>query len=224
MAESALLGKIVLVLALCLVSACGGEDDLLDQGPGCIESTSSSTLQPSRRVVFLGDSLTARWHLPCEFQNRAVDGRDSEAVRAAFDREEQVLRQDILVLLVGTNDLLSRSQPSIEAIQQVAESAQGRGACVIVGTVPPLQPQPFTTYASARTSQSDLDERLARFNQDLATFALSRGFWLADYNSALVDSGGQQRAGLFNADGIHPNRRGHEAMFGVLSPLLTGCE
>ena len=214
---------LVLIAVLLTLAACGGEEPATDETPGCIPRSGAASFDPARVVAFVGDSVTARWHLPCDFVNLGIDGQASGLILPRFDRDVLSLRPNIVALLAGTNDLLTVSQPTVDAIARMTDLAQQSGACVILGTVPPMKPQSFNGSLTGIASQAELDQRLATFNAEILSLARSRGVLLADYHGAMTTEAGGLRAGFFSRDGVHPSRRGHQAMFSVVSPLLQRC-
>jgi lysophospholipase L1-like esterase len=166
------------------------------------------------RVVFLGDSITARWLslFPSQFFpgkpyiNRGIGGQVTRQMIWRFHQDVVELHPDAVVILAGTNDIafdkpLEATEKNVEIM---VEMAQRHGIRVLLCSVPPLSmPDP--------ASQARADRQLLLLNDWLRSYAARQHLSLIDYHSAFVDSSGRMSPSL-SLDGIHPNRAGYALM------------
>jgi lysophospholipase L1-like esterase len=141
-------------------------------------------------------------------QASAIDvingGWSGEWAQDGAKRLEQVLpalRPDVLIVLEGINDLASMLDrgigPAADGIDRMAKQARGRGASVMLATLPP--PRPPGTHA--------VEDRLIR-----QLNALIRGIASGE-NAVLVDLYGGMSSDLnryIGPDGLHPTDAGYQ--------------
>ncbi len=193
--------KRIWVMLLLTLAGCG------EEGPEVTGDT----------VVFIGDSITERWTLPPGVINAGVSGQTSRQMRNRFHRDVLRFGPDVVAILAGTNDIRFGNSLSTTSIAEMADLASKAGACVILGTLPPI----YDWERWTRFSQSEGDVRLAIFNADIAALAQVNGYRLADYHEAFAAFGSEARALL--ADEVHPNQRGLDLMWGVVRPFVERC-
>lgn len=191
--------KYLYLLAL-LVSGCGG---------GSIQQASLPT---RLNVVFIGDSLTARWDLETYFPgkayvNKGVSGETSTQVLARFQADVIALHPDEVLILIGINDimrgtLLDTVESNISAMVSAAKSA---GIKPIVCTVLPVGP----SIAAYNTQIVMLD-----------TWIRSQQVTVSDYYSA-IQQGGMLPSALTIGDDLHVNAAGYTVMSGVVSQVIN---
>lgn len=199
----------MILAALCL-TACGGTEP---QAP----TPALATLPPAP-VVFVGDSITARWDLSFvpNAINAGIHGYRSCELASRFSEDVLSHYPGTVVILAGINDIALDDAPTPQCIYDMAQRAMASGARVIVGTL-----LPDSNWAGAVAIHSDAEGAAAveRFNSELRLAAASYGFTLADYYPALINDDGMQKTELF-VDGVHPNADGYAVMQRMLSPLL----
>jgi acyl-CoA thioesterase-1 len=214
---------LVLVLAACLLPACGG-DAARQVPPPAPVVTPTETLP---KIVAFGDSLTAGFGLspkesyPSILQQKLdADGYKYEVVNAGVSGDTSAggLRRidwtldaggvRFLVLELGANDFL-RGQPVAETKKNLAaiiERAKARGVVVLLAGM-------YTTTNAGRDYLRQIDEAFKS---------------LADeHNVALIPfflEGVAGRQELNLDDGIHPNAEGSkivaDTVYKHLQPLL----
>jgi lysophospholipase L1-like esterase len=180
----------------------------------------------SRRIVFLGDSITENWTLadPQFFAqgvvNRGIGGQTTPQMLVRFRADVIALKPQVVHILGGTNDIAgntgpTRAQDFKDNIMSMAELARAHGIRVILGTIPPaaafnwrpqLQPVP----------------RIRELNQWLRQYAAQNGFDFIDYYSVLAGPSGELRGDLGN-DGVHPNRAGYRLMRALLEKKIPAA-
>jgi lysophospholipase L1-like esterase len=134
-------------------------------------------------------------------------GRGGEHATAGRDRIGSVLsdaRPDLVILLEGANDLnslnsmgLTDVSPIVAAMEDMVRASTGRGAQVIVATLPPQR--------SGGNSKGNAGPLLSKYNNDLKTMVSRRGAMLIDVNALLPLS-------LIGQDGLHPTEAGYQMM------------
>lgn len=168
-----------------------------------------------RRVVFIGDSITAQWDLAVYFPgqnyiNKGVGGNTSAMVLARFDADAISERPDTIVILVGLNDInqnisLSETQANISSM--VAKARQA-GIRVILCTVLPIGP-PIDPLI------------VALHNQEIVVmdgWIRAQSNAIADYYSAIQVNGVLPQS--LSIDGGHPNADGYKVLSGVISAII----
>lgn len=183
----------------------------------------------SRRIVFLGDSITEFWGdlqrlAPGGPQliNRGIAGQGTVQMLLRFQEDVVSLKPDTLILTAGTNDLRAfvgdahgAGQAAIVRIMRniasMTDIARAHGLAVVIGAVTPVRDLPGSSQTSVRDPACIRD-----LNVRLAEFAERSGFHLLDYHAVLVGEDGLMRSS-FTDDGLHPNAEGYARMEAVLS-------
>jgi acyl-CoA thioesterase I len=219
-----------LVVALPLVAvACGSADSQRPQtgsAAAAQRQTEPERLRAPRRIVFLGDSLTAGLGLPREqstpslIQDRlTAEGYDYEVINAGVSGDTSaggLSRLDwsldgeveILVIELGANDGL-RGLPVAQMkrnLDEIIRRAQARDITVILtGMEAPPNYGPLYTAEFRKAFRDLADEHDVIF----VPFYLDGVAGIASLN---------------NADGIHPNAEGARliagTIWGALEPVL----
>lgn len=160
---------------------------------GCTNSDAPAGPPVGANVVFLGDSITARWaNLPVEgAYNYGVSGETSEQIAA---RMPEVIASGahVVYILAGTNDILKLSAADVDYVQSMAEQARDAGLTVVLATIPPTS-----------KGLGDSMARVQQFNKGVKAL----GFKVIDYYAALVAAYPDD-----TVDGIHPSEQGYLLM------------
>ena len=147
----------------------------------------------SRRVAFMGDSLTQGWSVPRE--NFGVHGQTTGQMLERFGR--QVPGHGVVVILGGTNDtLLGLGQAeTLGNLAKMVDLARAEGAEPVLGEVPPIYRGGGVWMPAVRS----LDAGIVRLGA-------AKGVKVVDYFGALD---GEEKA---YSDGVHLKRRGYLRM------------
>jgi acyl-CoA thioesterase I len=190
------------VLALaCLLCACAP-----DAGLGK-PSTPAAPLPEAQQVVFMGDSITQFWPSLPGF-NAGIAGETTAQMLARFQHDVLDRHPSVVVIQGGTNDVYRPGVASTENVVRMAEMAATAGACVILGTVPPV-------FVSTNLLTVAVERA---WNRDIHELAAAHGYRVADYRARM-----EGRPELF-ADRIHPNLAGYEVMLSVVQPAIESCQ
>jgi lysophospholipase L1-like esterase len=189
----------------------------LDWGQSCRYRGANAALPPasSRRVVFIGDSITEGWMDACpalfrgDRLDRGIGGQTTAQMLVRFRTDVLDLKPSVVHLMAGTNDIAGNGGPTTLAaieghIQSMIELARAHHIRMILGAVPPAAH--FDWAPDLRPAAT-----IRALNLRLAALALRLGADFVDYHAALDDGNG----GLsprHSGDGVHPNEEGYALM------------
>jgi lysophospholipase L1-like esterase len=124
----------------------------------------------------------------------------------------------VVLLLEGANDLQAiptsaSVNSALLSLQSMVRTARGRGATVLVGTLPPMRPNARLSLPPALVQS---------FNDALKAGAASEGAILVDLHAALSSDVNR----YIGADGLHPTEAGYarmaETFFTTIRTLFEG--
>lgn len=180
---------------------------------------------PANRIVLMGDSITQGWPLahPAFFEgknfvNKGIGGQTTPQILERFKTDVIALKPKIVVLMAGTNDIARNTGPmtlqmTVDNIIKMATMAKANGIKVILCSVLPANGIPWN-----RTVQPA--DKIIALNQMIKAYADKNKIIYADYYSVTVD----QNKGLkkeFSGDGVHPNKKGYQAMEPILEKAIA---
>lgn len=179
------------------------------------EANRSLTVLDSRRVVFMGDSITEGWesqhfiHDNTHFVDRGISGQTAPQMLIRFRSDVIELKPAIVHIMCGTNDIAGNTGPETEDeifgyIVSMVQLARANHMKVILGSVLPAADFPWKHGL-------DPAPKIRKLNARLKAYAVGHSFVYADYWRVLASSGGGMKA-QYSEDGVHPNARGYEAM------------
>jgi lysophospholipase L1-like esterase len=176
---------------------------------GCLASPSIGR-DFHQRVVFIGDSITARWDLHGYFGkgfiNKGVESQNAEEIAARFQTDVVDLKPDFVVILAGTNDVRSESDLALahDSVAAMVEMARANGIRPVVCTIPPVLAHLSSTQAYNLLLTSDPALQVT-----------------CDYYRALTDTNGTPIEGALNDDGVHPSILGYVRMAAEINRVLN---
>jgi lysophospholipase L1-like esterase len=176
---------------------------------GCLASPSIGR-DFHQRVVFIGDSITARWDLHGYFGkgfiNKGVESQNAEEIAARFQTDVVSLNPDIVVILAGTNDVRSEGDLVLahDSVAAMVQTARANGIRPVVCTIPPVLAHLGTSQAYNLLLTSDPALQVT-----------------CDYFRALTDTNGTPIAGALNDDGVHPSILGYVRMAAEINRVLN---
>jgi lysophospholipase L1-like esterase len=169
------------------------------------------------RVVFMGDSITAGWHLDLSFPgkpyiNRGISGQTTPQMLLRFHQDVVRLQPKVVVILAGTNDLAGNTGPMTiedteDNLSAMAEMATAHQIKVVLCSVTPVFDYP---WKPGLTPAPKIDA----LNAWIRNYAEEKGYIYVDYHTAMKD----ERDGLpanLSHDGVHPTAAG----YAVMTPL-----
>lgn len=163
----------------------------------------------NQSIVFIGDSITARWNLPDYFgipyPNRGISGQTAEQIAARFQNDVVSIKPENVVILAGTNDILAGTDLTLvhDTIHQMAQTATANGIRPIVCTIPPMVGHTDAVLSLNSLLKNDPSLQVT-----------------CDYYQALTTADGDLISGTLNDDGIHPSVFGYERMTVELDLVL----
>ncbi|MFT3794229.1 SGNH/GDSL hydrolase family protein [Flavobacterium sp.] len=177
------------------------------------------------RIVMMGDSITQGWPLtdPAFFEgknitNKGIGGQTTPQMLARFEKDVLALRPKIVVIMAGTNDIAGNTGPmtlqmTLDNIVKMTEMAKANKIKVVLCSVLPANGFPWN-----RSIQPA--DKIIALNQMIKAYADKNKIVYADYYRVTVD----QNKGLkkeFSGDGVHPNKKGYQAMEPVLERAIA---
>jgi lysophospholipase L1-like esterase len=116
-------------------------------------------------------------------------------------------RPEVVLLMEGTNDLLSPSgaDAAIAALDRMIAEAISQNRRVCLATIPPQRPDGLRNRA-------EVAARVPPFNERIRSLAAARGVVLVDVYNAMKDD-----LSLIGLDDLHPTERG----FGVIADTFV---
>jgi lysophospholipase L1-like esterase/acetyl esterase/lipase len=169
-------------------------------------------------VVFLGDSITAKWKLDDAFRdfkvaNRGISGDTTRGMLCRLQDNVLDLHPRAIVILGGINDLFGQPRGTPEGISTNVRSileqvrAANRDTPVLVCEVLPCK-------TMSRETVTATNAVLAKVVADFANARLVKTY------APFLKADGTQNEGLFG-DGTHPNAAGYEVWQSLLKPELA---
>ena len=175
---------------------------------------------PSRRLVFIGDSITASWdpglfshfygaHAPLLL---GIGGDFTQGVLARLPQEWGPMRPRLVVLLIGTNNLGNGSAEDIalgiaEIVRQIHSRSSGTRV-LILGILP-----------RGADASDPFRPKIAQINQMVARCADNRTTFFADIGPLLLDPNGALPAEI-SFDSLHLTPVGYAIMGTALEPEI----
>ncbi len=149
----------------------------------------------SRRVAFLGDSLTWGWSFPRV--NLGVRGETTAQMLDRFPRQILAGEYREVVILGGTNDTLLGFDPAVTLgnLARMADLAKAAGVRPVLAEIPPIYKEDGRYLAAVQA-----------LNAGIVRLAAQRQVAVIDYASAL-----RGHPEVFS-DGVHLRRRGYLRM------------
>ena len=168
-----------------------------------------------KRVVFLGDSITAGWNLARFFPgkpyiNRGISGQTSSQILLRFHQDVVDLHPKAVVILAGTNDLAGNAGPEtlgqIEGnLASMAQLGQANHIAVVLCSLLP------TLHYWWHPQVPDPAARIVALNRWLKAYAARHHEVYVNYYRAMKTPAGALQPRL-TIDGVHPSAAGYAVM------------
>jgi lysophospholipase L1-like esterase len=162
--------------------------------------TGCKYVKANARVAFLGDSLTEGWFYPRA--NFGVFGQTTAQIRVRSSAVLTGHRYDRLILLGGTNDVLTKVDPSLTIgnLEAMGELAQREGTEPVLCEIPPI----FHSYNHSDTS--DYSGTVKELNRRIVELAAAHHWRLVDFYDPLLSHP------EYSSDGVHMKKLGYWTM------------
>ncbi len=220
----------LLALAICLSAGAQEKKDKKDwQQLGRYENANIEVLSNpdnSRRVVFLGNSITDNWakmrpdfFTSNGFIGRGISGQTSYQMLARFPEDVINLTPKLVVINCATNDVAenthhydkSRTMRNIKAMVQLA---QANDIKVILTSVLPAAKFRWNPTIT------DSSDKIAELNKSIKAFADENGIPFVDYYTPMVTGEDRALNPAYANDGVHPTDAGYEVMEAIIVPEI----
>ncbi len=149
----------------------------------------------SRRVAFMGDSLTNGWSFPRS--NLGIRGQTTAQMLERFPSQISSAEYREVIILGGTNDTLLGLDPALTLsnLGRMVDLASAAGVRPVLGEIPPIYKESGRYLPAVQALDGAIVQLAAR-----------RKIAVVDYASAL---GGHPEV---YSDGVHLKRRGYARM------------
>lgn len=186
------IGKILALLFSLILFSCETEND--------------------RRLVFLGDSLVARWDLEVSFPSYMVENKGiSGSGIDSFEKYAHCFQQDDIVVIIGTNDLGRITDENMAEYAQIyMQKIVATDAKMIY--LYSILPRNFVN------DSTDINEKIERLNALIKKQTENYGNVIYIDAYSLFKSDGNINS-QYSYDGLHLSPYGYEK----LSQLLISC-
>lgn len=187
------------------------------------ENKELSTTPTSKRIVFMGDSITEFWKVNDSsfFDkskiNRGISGQTTPQMLLRFPQDVISLKPEVVIILAGINDIAENTGPIsnegiLENIIAMSELAKANTIKVILCSVLPANRFNWNPKISP-------DNRVIELNKMIQSYADKNKILYIDYYSKMVDDeNGLQKQ--YGEDGVHPNKEGYLVMKSIVNEAI----
>ena len=187
------------------------------------ENKELSTTPTSKRIVFMGDSITEFWKVNDSsfFDkskiNRGISGQTTPQMLLRFPQDVISLKPEAVIILAGINDIAENNGPIsnegiLENIIAMSELAKANNIKVILCSILPANRFNWNLKISPAN-------RVIELNKMIQSYANKNKIIYVDYFSQMVDDeNGLQKQ--YGEDGVHPNKEGYEVMKSIVTEAI----
>ncbi|HYW35539.1 MAG TPA: SGNH/GDSL hydrolase family protein [Balneolaceae bacterium] len=179
-----------------------------------------STLGPppagTKRVVFMGNSITDHWdNLDPGFFNdnpyidRGISGQTTPQMLIRFRQDVIDLNPSVVVILAGTNDIAGNTGSSTlgmieNNLMSMCQLARANNIRVVLCALLPAYRYPWSPKVHPA-------KKIVKLNKWIQQYAHKNGYVFCNYYPPLVNQRGGMKSN-FSKDGVHPNKAGYNIM------------
>jgi lysophospholipase L1-like esterase len=187
------------------------------------ENKELSTTPTSKRIVFIGDSITEFWKVNDSsfFDkskiNRGISGQTTPQMLLRFPQDVISLKPEVVIILAGISDIAENTGPIsnegiLENINAMSELAKANNIKVLLCSILPANRFNWNPKIAPAN-------RVIELNKMIQSYADKNKILYIDYYSKMVDdeNGLQKRYG---EDGVHPNKEGYEVMKSIVTEAI----
>lgn len=192
-----------------------------------------NTSAAGKHMVIIGASYVADWGQPklpgYTITNKGVNGEESSAVRARFERDVLALKPDVVLIWGHYNDIIrapadkmaATTQKAQENYRWMTEQARAAGIEVILATEITIPvPDTFKENAMAWVAgllgkqdyRSRKNEQIKVVNVWLREYARAQKIKLMDLEQALDSGNGTRKVEYTREDNSHVSPAGYQAI------------
>ena len=172
------------------------------------------------KVFFLGDSLTQGLPVSSVIKdavNYGVGTDDTTGLANRINQYESVKSAKALVIAIGVNDLLIRSNDEISDNYIELLDALPPGPLIFCSLMLPIQESVRSEWYG-RSSK-----RIRELNKRFAAICENRGHVVIDATTALSDQQGELIADYHEGDGLHLASNGYKVWMAVIKEALDAA-
>ena len=170
-----------------------------------------------RDLMLVGDSMIEFFDWQERFPDHQVNnlGRSGESVEELLVRAPQIVERfaapDLVLVMIGTNNVAMENFTFLPAYEDILETFQGAypDAVIVVNSLLPME----LSYLAPDT--------VPRVNSSLESIAASYGAIYLDACTPMVDKTGRVREDILE-DEVHLTFQGYKVWAAELDKLLTG--
>ncbi len=181
------------------------------------DTLSSNGIYDDNLIIFFGDSQISRWPMAPSFGalpiiNKGISGDWALKSLKRLDADVLSLKPNLLVLLIGINDLGHGQSISdiTNNIEKIVHRTQEKGIRIILCSLLPVRYKHLKSLSLAD---------ILKINDNLNKISLQNNLDFVDFHSELTDTKGKFST-EFTSDGLHPNEKGYLKMSSFLLPNI----
>lgn len=176
-----------------------------------------------KRVVFMGDSITAGWplYLPGDqgfagmpYINRGISGQTTPQMLLRFRQDVIALQPKVVVILGGTNDIAGNTGPM--TLEQTEDNLASMADLAVQNHIRVVLCSVLPAFDFGWSPGKMPAAKIVALNAWIKAYAAEKGYVYVDYHSAMKD----ERDGLpptLSKDGVHPLPAG----YAIMKPLVA---
>ncbi|WP_396191436.1 GDSL-type esterase/lipase family protein [Flavobacterium sp.] len=187
------------------------------------ENKELSTTPTSKRIVFMGDSITEFWKVNDSsfFDkskiNRGISGQTTPQMLLRFPQDVISLKPEVVIILAGINDIAENTGPIsnegiLENIIAMSDLAKANNIKVLLCSILPANRFNWNPKIAPAN-------RVIELNKMIQSYANKNKISYVDYFAQMVDDeNGLQKQ--YGEDGVHPNKEGYEVMKSIVNEAM----
>ena len=177
------------------------------------------------QIVFVGDSITdycdlEEFYPDLKAYNRGISADTTVGLLDRMDESIFDLEPQLIVLLIGINDLLGDDLRSPEEIavnmNKILDEIQTKSPNTKIILQAPYPVSSKSSYGRVDNANEKVKELSALY----ATMAQEKGITYVDLYDTLLDQETKEFNLDYSNDGLHPNKKGYEVISAKLNPII----